>query len=590
MLMVADRWGLWYNIPRIEVLFMYLQIGKSNGRTYLSIVHGYRDPLTKKVKRKTIKSLGYLDGLQKQYPDPIAHFKALAEEMNQKAAAEAQPVDIKLDPNKILIDGTANRKNLGYVALSKIYHDLSLHIFFNNHSRAFKSEFNMNNILKLLIYSRILAPASKKKTYEEKDRYFENTDFSLDDVYRCLTQVVTLKVPLQLHLHQQMKTKYGRSTELVYYDVTNYYFEIDKQDELKRKGVSKEHRPDPIIQMGLLVDTKGIPITYDLFPGNTNDCETLIPIMAKAKEKFEVGRTIIVADKGLNTGDNIAFNLLNGDGYICSQTVRGGNKEFKEYVLDESGYRHISDGYKIKSRLYPRTINVSNIKGGKSQVSIDEKQVVFYSSEHDRKAKAEREPAVQKARDLVKNPFKYNRALAYGAAKYVENLVFDPKTGEIITTKQKPVFNETKLREEEKYDGYYAIVTSEWRKSDEEIIDIYRGLWQIEEAFKVTKSDLETRPVYLSRNDHIQSHFLICFVALVIARLLALYLDNKYSVSRIAESLNKASGSLIEENWYVFDYVDEIIRDIKNKSGVDLTRKYLRLGEIKKILGATKNN
>lgn len=569
---------------------MNLQVGTSNGRRYLTIVQGYRDPVTKKVRHKTVKSLGYLDKLKEQYPDPIAHFKCVVEEMNKKKALENQPATISFDPNETLTENKANRKNIGYAALSKLYHQLGLNVFFYNNSRAFKSEFNTNNIMKLLIYSRILAPASKKKTFEEKDRYFENTNFSLDDVYRCLTQIVSFKDRLQMHLHRQIKNKFGRNTELVYYDVTNYYFETDRQDELKKKGFSKEHRPDPIVQMGLLLDTKGIPFMYDLFPGNTNDCVTLMPVLDKVKKDYGVNRIIVVADKGVNTADNIAFSLAKGDGYIYSQTVRGGNKELKDYVLSESGYRQIGESYKIKSRLYPREIAISNAKGGKSKIRIDEKQVVFYSADYDRKAKANREPALIKARDLIKNPSKYNKAISYGAAKYVKNLVFDSKTGEFITAKQKPVFDEKKLREEEKFDGYYAIVTSEWEKSDEEIIEIYRGLWQIEEAFKVMKSDLETRPVYLSRNDHIQAHFLICFVALIIARLLALCLGNEYSIPKIIESLNKASGSLLEENWYVFNHTDEIIKSITEILGVELSHKYLRLGDIKKILGATKKN
>lgn len=567
---------------------MNLHKGISNGRVYLSIVQGYRDPVTKKVRRKTIKSLGYLDDLEKQYPDPIKHFQAIVAEMNEKVALEKQPITINLDPKETITQSTTNRKNIGYAALSKLYHELDLDTFFYNYSRSFKSKFNTNNIMKLLVFSRILAPASKKKTYEEKDRYFENTNFSLDDVYRCLTQVITLKDKLQLHLHRQMKKKFGRNTELVYYDVTNYYFEIDKQDELRKKGVSKEHRPDPIVQMGLLMDTNGIPIMYDLFPGNTNDCSTLIPILDKIKKDYEIGRTIVVADKGINTADNIAFNLVRGDGYVYSQTVRGGNKELKSYALDSSGYHQISDDYKIKSRLYPREIAVSNVKGGRSIVRIDEKQVVFYSADYDRKAKAERELALAKAKDLVKNPSKYNKVTSYGAAKYVKNLVFDPKTGEIVTAKQKPVFDEAKLREDEKFDGYYAIVTSEWKKTDEEIIEIYRGLWRIEEAFKITKSDLEARPVYLSRNDHIQAHFLICFVALVIARLLVQCLDNKYPIPKIVESLNKASGTHLERNWYVFDHADDITNDIAAIFGINLSCKYIRLGDIKKILGATK--
>lgn len=569
---------------------MYLQIGNNKGRKYLSIVQGYRDPLTKKVRHKTVKSLGYLDELTKHYPDPVSYFRGIVEEMNKKAALEKEPVTLDIDPHETLTEGSANRKNIGYAALSKLYYELGLDIFFYNNSRSFKSEFNTNNIMKLLVFSQILDPASKKKTYQEKDRYFENMEFSLDDVYRCLTQVVTFKDSLQLHLHQKMKEKFGRSTELVYYDVTNYYFETDQQDEMRKKGVSKEHRPDPIVQMGLLMDTKGIPILYDLFPGNSNDCQTLLPILDKVKKDYQVGRTIVVADKGVNTADNIAFSLIRGDGYIYSQTVRGANKELKDYVLDESGYRKLGDDYKIKSRLYPREIAVSNANGGRTKVRIDEKQVVFYNADYDRKAKADRESALMKARELVKNPARYNKAIAYGAAKYVKNLVFNPNTGEIMTTMQKPFFDEEKLHEEEKFDGYYAIISSEWKKDDQEIIDIYRGLWRIEEAFKVTKSDLAARPVYLSRNDHIQAHFLICFVALVIVRLLALRLGNKYSIPAIVKSLNKASGSILEENWYVFDYADEITRACNETLGVDLNRKYLRLGEIKKILGATKKS
>ncbi len=567
---------------------MYLQIGNNKGRKYLSIVQGYRDPVTKKVRHKTVKSLGYLDDLTKEHEDPIAHFKAVAEEMNKKAALEKEPVKLDIDPQETLTEGPANRKNIGYAALCKLYHELGLHIFFYNNSRSFKYEFNTNNIMKLLVFSRILAPASKKKTYEGKERYFENTDFSLDDIYRCLTQVVAFKDSLQLYLHRQMKAKFKRSTELVYYDVTNYYFEIDGQDELRKKGVSKEHRPDPIVQMGLLMDTKGVPISYDLFPGNTNDCETLLPVLSKVKNDYAVGRMIVVADKGVNTADNIAFSLAKGDGYVYSQTVRGANKELKDYVLDPSSYRQLGDDYKIKSRLYPREIALSNAKGGRSKIRIDEKQIVFYSADYDSKAKADREPALLKARGLAQNPSKYNKATSYGAAKYLKNLVFDPKTGEIITARQRPVFDEKKLREEERFDGYYAIVTSEWQKEDEEIIEIYRGLWLIEDAFKITKSDLGTRPVYLSRHDHIEAHFLICFVALVIARLLVLRLCNKYSIPRIVESLNRASGSRLEENWFVFNYADEITRSVGELLGVDLSRKYLILGEIKKILGATK--
>jgi hypothetical protein len=567
---------------------MNLKIGKSNGRTYLSIAHGYRDKETKKVRTKTIKSLGYLDELEKQYPDPIAHFRTVVAEMNKKEAEAKIPPTITFERYERLIQGQSNRKNIGYAVLSKLYHGLGLHTFFNNRSYKWKTEYNVNSIMRMLIFSRILAPASKKKTYEQRGMYFEKMDFSLVDVYRCLTKVIRLKRDIILHLHKQMQNLYGREGGIVYYDVTNYYFEIDEQDEMRRKGVSKEHRPDPIIQMGLLTDSSGIPITYDTFPGNTNDCETYKPVFNEIRKNFNLGRIIVVADKGMNTGDNIAYCILSGNGYVFSKSVRGGTDELKRYVLNETGYKYQDGGFKIKSRQYPRTINVTDIEGNKKEVPIDEKQVIFYSPDYDRRAKADRAAAVAKAKDLVKYPSKYKRATSYGAAKYVKNLTFDKKTQEVLTSKQRPIFDEEKLREEEKYDGYYAIVTSEWKLNDEKILDIYRGLWQIEEAFRVSKGDLKSRPVYMSRSDRIDAHFLTCFIALVIARLTARSLDNRFSVGRIAESLGRASGSHMDENWYLFDYADEVTHKVSEKMRIDLNRKYMTVGEIRKLIGDTK--
>ena len=560
-----------------------------NGRTYLSITESYRDSEKGYSTNKTIDKIGYVDVLKKEFPDPIAHFKAVVDERNQKAAEEKlPPVSITISRDERLVKGKDNRKNIGYAAISKFYHGLGLHTFFNNRTRSWNVEYNVNSIMRLLIFSRILHPASKKKTFEQRCTYVEKMDFTLLDIYRCLTKITGLKRDIILHLHKQMKELYGRGDGLVYYDVTNYYFEIDEQDEMRRKGVSKEHRPDPIIQMGLLTDANGIPITYDTFPGNTNDCETYVPIFKDIHKSFDLGRIIVVADKGMNTGDNIAYCKLSGNGYVFSQTVRGGNKDIKTYALDPEGYRELDGGFKIKSRLCSRKIYVTNDSGKKKSVPIDEKHVAFYSPDYDKRAKAERADAIAKARELVKDPSKYSRAIHYGAAKYVKNMVVDEATGEVLTPKQKPYFDEEKLKEEEKYDGYYVIVTSEQEETDERILEIYRGLWQIEEAFRVCKGDLETRPVYLSKQERIDAHFLICFIALVIARLLARFLGNEFSVGKIAESLGKASGSFMDRNWYVFDYADDVTLAVHEKMGIDLGRKYMTLGEIRKLIGDTK--
>ncbi|MDR3285369.1 MAG: IS1634 family transposase [Holosporales bacterium] len=561
---------------------------KKTGRTFLTIVRSYREKGRKNPTAVTVRSLGYLDVLEKEFPDPIAHFEKVVEEMNKAEKETEQPNNITFYKNELSTGKEHLQKNLGYAALSKIYHELGLRMFLTNHTRNLKAEFNLNNILKILSFSRILEPCSKKRTYENREWFFENTDFSLDDVYRSLSVLNMLKDDILLHIHKKIKEQYNRSTELVYYDVTNYYFEIDEQDSLRKKGVSKEHRPNPIVQMGLFMDTKGVPLCYRLFEGNTNDCKTLIPILRDLKRDYDIGRTIVVADKGMNTADNIISLLLNRDGYIYSQTVRGAHKELKEYILDKKDYQWVNDDFKVKSRLYPRLISFKDKDGKKKSIRIDEKQVVFYNKDFDKKAKADRAATVIKAQDLVVNPSKYKQAISHGAAKYVENLNYDKDTGEIIVVGNQPMFDEEKLKEEEKYDGYYCIITSEYKKTDQEIIDLYHGLWKIEESFKVTKSDLKARPVYLSREDHIEAHFLICFIALTIARLLENRLDNKYSITKIAESLKKMTCINEGQNWYLLLYHDEITEIISEKMGIDMKHRRLTLGQIKNFLGATK--
>jgi hypothetical protein len=564
---------------------MTLKQGKSNGKPYLSIVQGYRDPKSGKVRTRTIQSLGYVDKLKEKYPDPIAYFTRVVEEMKQKAAEGKAEAQLRVDLTERLKESVSYNKNVGYAALSIIYRELKLDVFLHNYqARKLECTFDINAVMRLLVYGRILWPESKKKTYENKDLLFDKCDFSLNDVYRSLTYMKDLSCALVLHLHRQVSQQYGRALEPVYYDVTNYYFEIDEPDVLRRKGVSKEHRPDPIIQMGLLMDSAGIPITYKLFPGNTNDCETLIPVLREVKQDFGVGRLVVVADKGMNSSRNIVFNTLANDGYIYSQTIRGANKELKAFVLSEESYRRIGEDFKIKSRCYPRKIWVTDHHGKRKEVDVDEKQVAFYSRDYDVRAKAEREPALEKARDLVGNPAKYNRATVQGAARYVKNLVFDKETGEILTAKSMPIFDAAKLQEEEKYDGFYVIVSSECDKTDEEIVDIYRGLWKIEETFKVSKRDFKTRPAYVSREDHIQAHFLTCFVALVIARLLEKRLGGLFPISRIAQSLRSTNVCMIGENFYAFHFMDEVTQALSDNLGLDFSLRYRSVSDVKKLL------
>lgn len=561
-----------------------------SGRINLAIVDGYYDKATKKTKHKVIESLGYLDELEKQYDDPIDYFTKRAKKLTEEKKARQAPINFTFYDSDRLCVGDNLRKNFGYTALSKIYHELELDKFLNNRQRHTKESYDANTILKMLVYSRILAPASKKSSFDHREMFFEKTNYSLDDVYRCLSFLNKHKETIQVWMNDKIKENYGRDTSLIYYDVTNYYFETDEQNDFLRKGVSKEHRPNPIVQMGLFMDNNAIPITYELFAGNTNDCLTYRPNFGRIKKQFNLGRVISVADKGMTTGDNIWYtiNTPAHDGYVFSMSIRGAEKSMKEYVLDDDGYVWLGKEYKRKSRKYPRTIQVTSTSGKKIKKQVDEKQVVFWSEKYAKRAKAEREATLAKARDLAANPGSYTRATSYGAAKYVKKVDYDKDTGEILTASSILDIDEDLIREEEALDGYYMLLTSEMDTPDDKIIDMYRGLWRIEESFKITKSELEARPVYVWTREHIEAHFLTCFVALTISRILEMKLEHKYSTGRIIDSLSRAECSLLQQNYYVFDYYDEVLKDIGNVTNIDFSKRIRTLGEIKQVIADSK--
>lgn len=574
------------------------QSRRKNGRVYLTIEKAYRDT-DGKPRSKTIMSLGYLDELEKKYDDPVAYFKELARKMTEEENTNKK-LTLSINMDEKLTANTDNRKNFGYVAILKIYYELELNIYLKNKARHENFKYNTNSIMMLLVVSRLLSPGSKKKAFEEKGRYFERFDFSLPDVYRSLSHFSMIAKEFQRYLNIRISQKYGRNTKTIYYDVTNFYFEIDEGDEFRKFGFSKENRRNPIVQMGLAMDADGIPLHYDLFPGNTVDKETFRPIIGEVRRNYDTGRVIVVADMGIVTGDNIYYlqgkaKGKNFNGYVFSFSVRGGTKEFKEYVLSDEGYVD-KDGkpadenvdFKMKSRVIAREITVTLTSGKKTKKTVYEKQVVFWGRKYALKAQAEREEVLKKAFDLADNPQKYTKAMSYGAVKYVKNLKFDEKTGEIIEAKECPVVDLERVCEETKYDGYYAVITSELNMSDTEVINTYRGLWKIEETFRITKGVLETRPVYVSVQDHINAHFLICFIALTIMRILQKKTGNIYSAEQIVECIDRISCSHEHENIYLFDYRSEISDALGEALGIDFTNKRICLGDIKKYIGQVK--
>jgi len=583
-------------------MFLKLSTNKKTGRTYLSMVESYRKKGKKYPSTSTIESFGYLDELQKVYDDPIAYFTAYVEERNRQKASEDSEYIVKERKDATLPKNTAGRKNFGYIAILKIFYELGLERFLLNRQRGRNFDYNTSSIMKLLLVSRILEPASKKHTFEQRGTYFdfEKEDaFSLLDIYRALSFFAEIDADIQLHIYKKIMEKYGRNTNLVYYDTTNYYFEIDMEDDLRAKGPSKEHRPDPIVQLGLAMDADGIPISYELFPGNDSEKLHLRPMIGELVRTYETGRVIVVADAAQNTGNNIYYLESGKCFYVFSQTIRGGSEEFKAYVTREAGYKQLGDEYKRKSRRIRRMIEVDMLKENgetyKKKVLVDQRQIVFYSQKYADRSKAKREALLKKALCIASAPSAYTKATSYGALRYIKNIEIDKNTGELKESpKGKPYVDMEKFMEDEKYDGYYCIVTNLFDEdgsgefSDDKIIDMYRGLWRIEDNFRVTKNELDTRPVFVSRKDRIHAHFLICYISLVILRLIQKRLGCAYSTAAIIDALKNIACSPEAKNLYLFDYRTDVTDAIGEAMGFDFTKKRLSRSEIKKILGEAK--
>jgi transposase len=552
---------------------MFIRLSKSQTSELVKVylVEGYRDE-NGKTKQRIIKSYGNLHELQAKDPDILIKLKEEAKKIPKNA--------VKITLN--LSDSNTKKekdKNYGYFFLEKIYEDLKISEFIKHYNSKSKRKYNLNEILKLLVYGRILNPASKKATVEHQNEYFEPFDVTLDSVYDSLTVFNELKEDLQFHLNEKVTEIYGRDASLVFYDVTNYYFEIEKQDELKRKGMSKENKKSPIVQMGLLIDSNGLPIAYKLFPGNTNDISTLIPFLKEMREKYKLGRIILTADKGLNSGKNLSYLKNKGDGYIVSQKVRGASNSFKAKILEETDYIYNkSKTFKIKSFTQEKT--VTNEKGEKE--ILKEKVVCFWSKNYDNREKKKREDLEIRIEEYLNNPSKYKSSNRYGIKKYLKPHNVNKKTGEIQDGETVLQFDQEKYENDKQLDGYYSIITSELNLTNEEVIEKYRGLWKIEESFRVIKSDLEGRPVYVRRNDHVEGHFLICFIALLIMRIIELKLNHKYSIRKIQNSLNNSTCRKVSKGIYSLNKQDKVFRIIENKFNVSLDYNHTRIEQLRK--------
>ena len=585
----------------------------TSGKIYCSIVDGFRT--NGKVKQKVIQKYGYYDELKEKYGDVD---KYLNDELIKLKKAFETSFTIKIDRNQInnFDDDTYN---IGYSYFKSIFQELNIATVLKEKQYSTNIQYSLPKACELLTYSRIITPGSIKHTYENKNMFFEPFELSLDDLYRSLKPMLDCKEDIFKIIWESTKEKYNRDAATSYYDCTNYYFEIEYDDQdirdengkskiikkgIRKRGPEKNHRPDPIVEMGLLLDKSGFPISYNIFPGNTSEKETIVPEIQKIKRRHNIDKIIVVADRGLNCSDNMIktagldLDKKNRDGYIYGQSIRGADKEFKDWVLkddyivdkiiDEDNNEII---FKHKSRIYPKKMYVTRDDKGltkngnkkKQNVTIDQKQMVYYSQKYADKQKRDRLMVIEKAKDLIKNPGAYTRATSYGAAGYINDIKFDKETGQISTVSSLSL-NEDKIKEEEKFDGYYSIVTSEENLSDLELRNIYKGLSKIEETFKITKSEFNARPINVRLEEHIDAHFLICFISLIIIRILQKKVDEKYSLKNLISKIKKFQCTHEGGNLYKFIGYKPEIQYLNEKLNLNLDKKYDSRENIRKIL------
>jgi hypothetical protein len=389
--------------------------------------------------------------------------------------------------------------------------------------------------LKLLAVGHVVFAGSKLRTIRRQGELLGVAQVSQDAAYRALDHIAAAAPAVQQAVHKAVSRRWGRDATLVFYDVTNYYFATDHEGGLRRRGRSKQHQPSPITQMGLFMDSAGIPICYKLFDGNIPDCVTLVPILEQVKADYGLGRVSVVADKAMNSGHNTATLAAAGQGWLFSKSARGASKETRAWLLDESGWQtDPATGAKVKSRIKTRTVKDHD----GNTMAVTEKIVARYSPRYAARDAKTRAEMLARAAALAADPAKFKESNKKGAKKYVAEELVNPETGE-VGAEPKTVLSVDMARAEQDalLDGLYMIHTSETAMPDHEIYARYHDLWQIERNFRVSKTDLRARPVFVWTDQHIEAHFLICFLALVTTRVLARLTGHAMSETELLDAI-----------------------------------------------------
>lgn len=536
-------------------------------RTQVRVVEGYRPGPGMPTKQRTIRDFGYLEDQENQ-----EDFMAKVKEFNDNYRAENVPLRIEAAGTARMYCEENRRQNYGYKFLEAVYDLLEIDSFIKNYEKShrFRGEYSLGDIFKFLVLARILRPDSKRASCQMKNNFYRmHTDFTLPDIYRSLDHFAGFEVELQRHLNERVKKTIGRDLSHAFYDVTNYFFEIDfpnGEDDLRKKGVSKEHRTDPITAMGLFMDSNGLPVNMAIFPGNTSDSLTLQPTMKDVKESYGLGRLVVVADKGLNSSKNIDTIINNGDGFVFSQILKGKKgQRYNKNLFDKSGWTW-NKGATYRYKLFEEEYEGKD-KEGKKEIRI-RKVLLYWSKAEADMVRRKREEKLEKAARSVKNN-------AYGIKKgvdeYTKENIIDKETGEILkNTKKLRSVDLAKADKDAMYDGYFCIITSELDYDERKMRQVYGGLWRIEQSFRIMKTDLYARPVFVNKNEHIRAHFLICFVALLIIRIIQHRMgEEALSAERIVRALSAATCQVLKGGIIHLDDVGGAIafKKIRDKKG-----------------------
>ena len=574
---------------------MRLQIVKSKNAQSLYVVKSIYH--NKKRTNKVIEKLGTYDHLKNVLnEDPIAWAKKYVEELNKKEKEGTRDILVKYSPTTIIEKNLQTSFNVGYLFLEKIYYDLGLNNICNEISDKYRFNYDLDNILSRLIYSRIIYPSSKLATFELSKKYIEQPNFELHDIYRALEVIAKETDFIQSELYKNSLKVSKRNTNILYYDCTNYFFEIEQESGLRQYGPSKEHRPNPITQMGLFMDGDGIPLAFSITAGNTNEQITLTPLEEKILEDFKLSKFIVCTDAGLASTANRKFNDKDDRAFITTQSIKKLKKHLMDWALNPSGW-HIS-GDKKEYNITEIEKDETSLELFKDRTffkerwikenGLEQKLIVTYSLKYRNYQRQIRNSQIERAKIAISNKtFKLDKCNQNDFKRFIKktNITQD---GEIAEKKVLSLNTDT-IEKEERFDGFYGVCTN-LDDEPEEIIKVNQRRWEIEESFRIMKSEFKARPVYLSRDDRITAHFTTCFLSLVILRFLEKMLDEKYTSSQIIDCLREMNFTENIGNGYIPTYTrTNLTDDLHEKFDFRTDYQITTKANIKKIFKKIRN-